>query len=1341
MRIDRTDLLDRLRDFALSGHGVITGAAGVGKTVAVTQLTQRLLKEGRGVVLVGVADLGAATHDDIASALPHSGNLLDALAAIFAAHVSPGLLIVDGFDAAREPEVRERVLQFIRRLIRGADGRWHVVVTVRPYDAEKSPDLVALFPREGVVGARSGQIEIPLLTRKEVESATSPVAGFQSVVARAGQGLRELLRLPFNLWLVEQVLRTAGEGTVGDLSEIETETQLLERFWRARVSGGADGQARAELARRVAHAMATSQTLVVPASDVWSSEMSGPWDSLLSSEVLSLVGPAGSRVRFGHNILFDYATSLYVLSPDPATLRDYLTAVPSRALFLRPSLLFLFLNLWEYEREQFWRLFQGLAGSTELPVRLVSRLLPPYVLASEARSVAELRELQQPGWHDPVRVALWVLQGARFASGLRLPVWAEFVADLSLEPNPAYAWEAANLLRVILDRAEGSGDPGVIDAARSQVARGATSLLSYSLVHRNDGEGAGSWWDTLGARQALPTVIDTMDVEPDRAIDLIRSVLSLLSDPNVPIWYFFTLSQKIKRIVYYAPETAAEIYRAVFSHVETSEAPTALGGVVLRLRGTRRQDYEGAQYGLVQAYPEFVETAPVEAIRGGLYAGCLDVLRDGILRHVEPDKLDEFVAERTRPIVLGDATGHWLEDQSTLWPRAGRDDGVRLIAAAAKGVVRLAQDQDARLNDVLREYVQNASVSLAVARLLESGAEAPSRLAEPLRELALQRAIQTSLDLREALGHFLESAAPHLPPEALQELEVSILSIETDESTDLDTEHKTGLVDLLIGALPGQCLQTQPAKHRAAALEADGGAPRIEPPIRFQTSTSRFTQEDWLTEQGVDPESPPNRALRALLEPLKKFQEEWRNKRATAEATESIEEALWDAVRALDTTTADELVIREAWTAVAGAAATVARLESFSPSDSRWDRIRDLLVSALGKHPYSVAEDADESFTWPHWSPSPQTEAIQGLGSMLWKAEDPEVWDRIERIVLSERDPALRFLAASQLIGIYRANAKHYWDVAQAMAETEANPVVMATLLDGLGRLAWNHDAEVRQIMEVAWPRWKGTEHKEALKGIAGVLLVLVTHAEDPWAAEVLVEVRQEPVQYQELLGQILFQSAAALTPDSASDSTRTNIPRLRDVVSAGVVALKEADVGLRERQERGEDLSDERGSIHQLVDTVATRLDLNLRFDSGVQQEGRASVEMGSQPVIRAYFNLVWPVIERVLEFGEETGVLMAPTAHHLLELFNVVLKVDPATVLVAADRAVQAGRGDNYNLDSLAIREVVSLLETVLADHRNVLLGGPSMEAALSLLDTFAEAGWTEALELIWRLDEAFR
>src|SRR5215213_3128971 len=94
-----------------------------------------------------------------------------------------------------------------------------------------------------------------------------------------------------------------------------------------------------------------------------------------------------------------------------------------------------------------------------------------------------------------------------------------------------------------------------------------------------------------------------------------------------------------------------------------------------------------------------------------------------------------------------------------------------------------------------------------------------------------------------------------------------------------------------------------------------------------------------------------------------------------------------------------------------------------------------------------------------------------------------------------------------------------------------------------------------------------------------------------------------------------------------------------------------------------------------------------------------------------------------------EPDSFLLAPTAQHFMELLNGVLKYDPRGVLHLAASVAQASKPYGYNLDSLAARQVVALVEAALADHRGEIRDGEALRDLLNLLDTFADTGWPDA------------
>ena len=92
--------------------------------------------------------------------------------------------------------------------------------------------------------------------------------------------------------------------------------------------------------------------------------------------------------------------------------------------------------------------------------------------------------------------------------------------------------------------------------------------------------------------------------------------------------------------------------------------------------------------------------------------------------------------------------------------------------------------------------------------------------------------------------------------------------------------------------------------------------------------------------------------------------------------------------------------------------------------------------------------------------------------------------------------------------------------------------------------------------------------------------------------------------------------------------------------------------------------------------------------------------------------------------------------------EIFHAIPNpYDPKDVLHMASQVCLASKQDSYVLDPMASREIVSLVERILADYRHEVRSGDSLTDLLNLLDIFSQAGWPEALQLVWRVDEIFR
>ena len=101
----------------------------------------------------------------------------------------------------------------------------------------------------------------------------------------------------------------------------------------------------------------------------------------------------------------------------------------------------------------------------------------------------------------------------------------------------------------------------------------------------------------------------------------------------------------------------------------------------------------------------------------------------------------------------------------------------------------------------------------------------------------------------------------------------------------------------------------------------------------------------------------------------------------------------------------------------------------------------------------------------------------------------------------------------------------------------------------------------------------------------------------------------------------------------------------------------------------------------------------------------------------------------------------MFAPTAYHFMQLLTNFLSCNPKEILQFAVGVTRSSEPSGYSLDSLAVENVVKFVETILADHRIEVREGQALEDLLKLIEIFAKAGWSDALKLVWRLDEVFR
>ena len=1345
MHIDRERLFEELRRFVIRGSGVILGPPGVGKTFLLRAYCEALLAERVPCLFLPIDKLGANSEADLRAELNLQTDLPSYLRSQDRATAHPAVLVIDAFDAARSELAQGFVLGLIRRLGEALGDRWRIIVSVRTYDAKKSEVLQQLFPQadnatplfqDPEVSCR--HLAIQPLSNDDVAQAIETIPDLPALYETASVEFRELLRIPFNMWLVERLLSSPDART--DLTSVHSEIELLNLFWRHRVQHASFPTDIAVALSRVTARMVADRTLAVRIVDVYSVALATTWDSLLSSEILELVRPDMQRVGFSHNILFDYAVSVLLIEDQPEAACEFLAADHSRPLFLRPSVDYYFTRLWHVRPQVFWSVLWFMLRAPQTHVRVYARLVPTTVMAREARETNQFRPLLEglaAGSSEASTAMLHFLQVVKgLFQGQRDGLWSALLGRACESLQQEFAWELATFTLDILERAPRVGSLQ-IQRDCGHVAR---RLLQWVWLERSAGPTA--FVDKVGGVWGVRLVCRTYAQEPGSSRDLLKPILEGLSDVAFPIEYVSHLADEVPHIWSVDPGLVVEIYEAAFSHEETSDAETGVGTPILPLSSTRRQDFSMCQYHLIRHYSAFLEADPNAAACAVVRALNEYVTRRHVFQFLNPGVTIDDATER---FAFRGRTAHYVKDFSCIWDAGHRDEPIEMAEQLFRHVETIATRGDvASVEAILDLLAAEVRCAFFWKRLLESGSRVPSILAKRLFELAVAEPVSSNSETLQALGTFLEAGASYLDTDQRVAVESHVLGLVDAPADDRGAEWRIRQRDRLLSRLPRELLVTDRAKHIREQLEPPSGVVENRPPVTVDTGWGTYTEEQWLRDEGADPSRQENGALLEATKAVEQFSSEWLNGRPDASAIAGIVPELRAAFRiGTEVTGVDERVREMAWARMAAAAETVAKgIEDADAQRAAYDLAKRVLVSALECDPAGEEPDLDASYTSASWSSSGATEAARGIPWLLRARADGDLVEPLERLS-RDRRPWVRFLTARELFRLGGTSPDLMWRIAEERARTEKNVVAQDALCHTLGNLLPSEERRVVPLLSLLAARINvENRDSEALKSLTGIAMWLALARQNPWAISYFDEILEHPDQFSHSLGYAVFEAVQYVAPNKIGTERAAWLNR---AVAWLARALEAAASGLTAVRDRAGDAWDDAerehakrlyGPLHEVV--MRLHFAFDPKFDSSRRDGGTPSE---SQRV--AFYRQVKPLLEQIVALAGEPddGMIFAPTAHHFVEFLQQALPYDPRGVLHLAARLTVAAEGGGYHLDSMAAGETVRLADRILTDHRSELRDAAAMADMVQLLDMFAKVGWPNALGLLWRLGEVFR
>jgi hypothetical protein len=169
-------------------------------------------------------------------------------------------------------------------------------------------------------------------------------------------------------------------------------------------------------------------------------------------------------------------------------------------------------------------------------------------------------------------------------------------------------------------------------------------------------------------------------------------------------------------------------------------------------------------------------------------------------------------------------------------------------------------------------------------------------------------------------------------------------------------------------------------------------------------------------------------------------------------------------------------------------------------------------------------------------------------------------------------------------------------------------------------------------------------------------------------------------------------------------------------------------------------DWSEEERARAETLRKLAHQLGIRIQFateriggdQKGADDRGQVPAEVLGARFLREGASLLDTLLE--LPFAD--------VIHAVLEMLQRLVPCAPGPVLLQIAKSVRSGEGGAYQFESLGLGLIVKLVRQYLADHRRLLQEDrPCREAIVEILDVFVRAGWPEAMELTFRLEEVFR
>lgn len=1321
LSIERRELLKEIEQFAINGNGLVIGDAGVGKSYIMKRLQNELNQRGIPTIYIAIDNFACASDQEFRDEFNLKAGeeliykLQRELSRVQLVN-QKAVIIFDSFDSARNDVVKQKFLNLIKKLKEKLNGTINIIVSCRIHDARVSPSLQELFPvylkDENNQDIHCRYFTIHELTDLEVKDSVEQLGISKEIYIQFSENLKVMLRNPFNLWLLEKCFEVSKN--VSELSSLDSEIQLLDRFWDNRVNGVRKDTIEAilyEITRR----MVLDRSLTVSKREIFKIDIQEEWNVLLRNSIIKYSNKLNNKISFSHNILFDYAVAKVLLTDKLENFIHFIEEDTSRVIFLRPSLMYFFNSLWFYEREEFWHITFEVMSSIKLPT--ITKFIPIHTIIIDSKNIDDLTPLISR-WNNSEqysnKIIKYILEAVDVFRVLDKRIWIDFINILYVKKQDEHVGLIAYNLRKIIDLNQ------VKDDVTIKRICGNISRYLYLEFKDQDKLKLDNWKRNIAVGSLIPIICKTYSTNKLESEEIIKSIIDAINPSGDNVDLVSAITHNIKSLFTEDYDISEYVYRKIHSaHVTSSETTNINASNILPLTSNRRQDFDMCKFNLYSDISKIIGIKYEQGLRL-----ALRTLNSLVLQHRTNYKTKSNIC-----VNINNRLVH-IESDGSCWWASGYID--QEIGAYTKAVIEkldnIALQGDLEQIDKFIEIVlEEVSCAFLWGRILSFGASKPQIFCNILFDFCTTQEALFCKDLIYYIGIFINKCCRYIDRGQLSIIEKAIHDLRVND--EINEEEIERLKKRLILCIDRDLLLLPESLKLLQELGDNNESYKNRPSFEFRVENVEYSYETDLRRMGIDLNE--NIEVMEKLTLLNNANKNVLNRYATLKEVDEILPITLSLFNMM-TSEFSKILEKEIWNQIGKGIENSLKGELKNNRVTHFDNYKNVLTRIVELKYFCEPETNFENL-YKGYVSSPKHIASELLPLLIAINNDQDIINAIEMLD-GQISGSAKCILINNLYRIGEENSDYLWSKLESISKVNESPYTEC-LIECLKHLLYTDNDRVIKILRMVC-----NDNTNAVNNGIGIILYLYLNGDNEWINELIAEILINPLKYQwdgpDGITANLFEF---IKYDKLNNTDKEKVSKILSFLNSGILQLMKLLEYLDNEIKTHLDdntLIEKFRETYKIFDWI---LD-NLYFKSGALEEK----EKVRQPLMeRKYYFLIKPLIRNVINTIDKSDnpVIFAPTIHHLVQMLNYQVEFDMKEIIYNIKVLINSGKKVGYVGDSLAVDEMVRFMDKLFADYKYNLQEEDVLKNVLNILDCFAEIGSTKAINYIWRLEEIFR